>query len=97
MEREQLIPVGSVAKLRKSSKLALQETIKPLLQLEHSLQVIEVSMDRFLPRPQPPHERRPDELLKRPVLIMTTDEEKRQSKPLFLAVVSGSSCGATCR
>ena len=78
MEVADKIPVGSVAKLRKESKQAAKEAALPVANLEHALTAVGFSLDNFTPQASPPTNPGLDDLLKLPVLITTTDQEKKQ-------------------
>lgn len=79
MEAACEIPLGSTAKLRKQSKLNVKTDLIAVKLLVNALRHV-APMDNFLPdfTVQPPKKPSMDDLLSRPVLIMTADEEGKQ-------------------
>ena len=84
MEQRDIIPVGSLAKLRKDKAALKSDFVKPMCQLEHALSGIDMSLDFFQLRVAPPAERKMDDLNRLPVLVLTTDEDKKQLEPYEL-------------
>ena len=79
MEANAEIPLGSVAKLKKEAHSKKMASFKHVQMLANSSQYV-FSMDQFLPVQDPP-DRTPelDDLEKKPILIMCSDEEPAQT------------------
>ena len=76
LEASERIPLGSVKKLREQARLLNKAEVKSVNELHNALRHV-VSLDTFLPPTQASEQNA--ELQSRPVLIATTDEERKQS------------------
>ena len=75
LESSDTIPLGSVKKLRQQARLLNKAEVKSVNELHNALRHV-VSLDAFLPSSQASDQNA--ELQSRPVLIATTDEERKQ-------------------
>ena len=88
LERCEVIPVGSLQKLRKDSKRVKAEFVKPITQLENALQTIGIPLDSFSASLTVPGDRSLEHLTTLPVITLTTDEDKKQSCPQQEAIIA---------
>lgn len=79
MESKGEIPIGGSLRLRKQSKLAQKGDLNAIKQLANATRHI-LDFDALLPTSsvQVPGHRHMDDLSKRPVMIATADEERKQ-------------------
>ena len=79
MESAQQIDAGAITRLRREAKAAKRGSFKQVQMLSQALSAA-VSLDAFLPKKRSPDIDGPplDDLLKRPTLICTSDEERKQ-------------------
>ena len=77
MEAANTIPVGSTAMLRKMARFFNKAEIESVLQLTNMIRHV-TSVDSFLKTRAMP-DAGMDALLRKPVLILTSDQERKQS------------------
>ena len=81
MESAGDIDLGSAAKLRRDCKKAQSHSLKAIQMLANALSPV-VSLDKFLPSSRPGVDDDLHALETRPCLIMTADEERKQTLSL---------------